>query len=108
MAFSLSVQGVEVVEVLEMLAATILIVSFVPIVSISTELEYVTNKATVVVREAQSLRAVPSARLSLLLLLVVFSASFIFELTFVSLSFDWYRATNTCFKELELVLQVAM
>ena len=31
-------------EVIEMLVATVLIVSFVPIVSISTELEYVTNK----------------------------------------------------------------
>jgi hypothetical protein len=103
-----SVQDVEVIEVIEMLVATVLMVVFDPIVSSSTELEYVTNKATVVVREAQSLRAVPSARLSLLLLLVVFSASFIFELTFVSLSFDWYRATNTFFKELELVLQVAM
>ena len=104
----MSVQDVEVIEVIEMLVATVLMVVFVPIVSISTELEYVTNKATVVVREAQSLRAVPSARLSLLLLLVVFSASFIFELTFVSLSFDWYRAAKTFCKELELVLQVAM
>ena len=85
----MSVQEVEVIEVIEMLVATVLMVVFVPIVSISTELEYVTNKATVVVRDAQSLRAVPSARLSLLLLLVVFSASFIFELTFVSLSLDW-------------------
>ena len=85
----MSVQDVEVIEVIEMLVATVLMVVFDPIVSISTELEYVTNKATVVVRDAQSLRAVPSARLSLLLLLVVFSASFIFELTFVSLSLDW-------------------
>ena len=104
----MSVQDVEVIEVIEMLVATVLMVVFVPIVSISTELEYVTNKATVVVREAQSLRAVPSARLSRLLLLVVFSASFIFELTFVSMYFDWFRATKTFFKERELVLQVAM
>ena len=84
----MSVQDVEVTVVMEMLVATVLIVVFVPIVSSSTELEYVTNKATVVVREAQSSRAFPSARLSRLLLLVVFRASFIFELTFVSLSFD--------------------
>ena len=99
----MSVQEVEVKEVVEMLVATVLMVIFVPIVSSSTELEYVTNKATATVREAQSSRA-----LALLPLLLVFSASFIFELTFVSLSFDWYRAAKTFCKELELVLQVAM
>ena len=101
----MSVQEVEVKEVVEMLVATVLMVIFVPIVSSSTELEYVTNKATATVREAQSSRAFALLRLSLL---VVFSASFIFELTFVSMSFDWFRATKTFFKERELVLQVAM
>ena len=99
----MSVQEVEVKEVVEMLVATVLMVIFVPIVSSSTELEYVTNKATATVREAQSSRA-----FALLPLLLVFSASFIVELTFVSLSFDWYRAAKTFCKELELVLQVAM
>ena len=75
-------QDVKVIEVVEMLVATVLMVVFVPIVSRSTELEYVTNKATATVRDAQSSRA------SLLALRVVFSTSFIFELTFVSLSFD--------------------
>ena len=70
MAFSLSVQGVEVVEVLEMLAATILIVSFVPIVSIPTELEYVTNRDMDSVRDAQSFRAFASLLVSLLLVLL--------------------------------------
>ena len=104
----MSVQEVEVIEVVEMLVAKVLMVVFDPIVLSSTELEYVTNKATATVREAQSSRAFPSLRLSLLSLLVVFSASFIFELTFVSMSFDWFRATKTFFKERELVLQVAM
>ena len=88
-AFSASVQEEEVTEVIEMLVATTLIVSFVPIVSSSTELEYVTNKATVVVREAQSSRPFASVLLSLLLLLVLFSAWLIFELTLFSFSFDW-------------------
>ena len=104
----MSVQEVEVKEVVEMLVAKVLMVIFVPIVSSSTELEYVTKKATATVRDAQFSRAFPSSRLSLLLLLLVFSASFIFELTFVSMSFDWFRATKTFFKERELVLQVAM
>ena len=104
----MSVQDVEVIEVIEMLVATFLMVVFDPIVSISTELEYVTNNATATVRDAQSSRAFPSSRLSLLLLLLVFSASIIFESIFVSMSLDWFRATKAFFKELELVLQVAM
>ena len=105
MAFSLSVQGVEVVEVLEMLAATILIVSFVPIVSISTELEYVTNRDMDSVRDAQSFRAFASLLVSLLLVLL--SASLILEFTLLSFSLDWSRATKTFFKEHDLVLQVS-
>ena len=99
----MSVQEVEVIEVVEMLVAKVLMVMFIPIVLSSTELEYVTNKATATVRETQSSRA-----FALLPLLLVLSASFIFELTFVSMSFDWFRATKTFFKERELVLQVAM
>ena len=105
MAFSLSVQGVEVVEVLEMLAATILIVSFVPIVSISTELEYVTNRDMDSVRDAQSFRAFASLLVSLLLVLL--SASLILEFTLLRFSLDWSRATKTFFKEHDLVLQVS-
>ena len=105
MAFSLSVQGVEVVEVLEMLAATILIVSFVPIVSIPTELEYVTNRDMDSVRDAQSFRAFASLLLSLLLVLL--SASLILEFTLLRFSLDWSRATKTFFKEHDLVLQVS-
>ena len=105
MAFSLSVQGVEVVEVLEMLAATILIVSFVPIVSIPTELEYVTNRDMDSVRDAQSFRAFASLLVSLLLVLL--SASLILEFTLLRFSLDWSRATKTFFKEHDLVLQVS-
>jgi ATP-dependent Zn protease len=87
-AFSVAVHEDDVMEVIEMLVATTLIVSFVPIVSSSTELEYETNNDTVVVREAQSARAFASLLLSLLPLLVLFSAWLIFVLTFSSLSFD--------------------
>ena len=89
LAFSVVVQEVEVIEVMEMLVATVLIVSLVPIVSSSTELEYVTNKATETVREAQSSRALASVLLALLLLFVVFSAWLIFVFTLASFSFDW-------------------
>ena len=76
-------------EVKEMLVATDLIVSFVPIVSISTELEYVTNRDTETVRAAQSSRALASLLLSLLPLLVLISASLILEFTLLSFSLDW-------------------
>ena len=89
-AFSVVLQEVDVIEVIEMLVATVLIVSLVPIVSSSTELEYVTNKDTETVREAQSSRAFASVLLSrLLLLFVVFNAWLIFVLTLASFSFDW-------------------
>ena len=94
-------QDVKVIEVVEMLVATVSMFVFVPIVSSSTELEYATKEAMALVKDAQSSRVTAS-------LLFIFSASFIFELTFVIMSFDWYRTSKTFFKELVLVVQVAM
>ena len=85
----MSVQDVEVIEVIEMLVATVLIVSLVPMVSISTELEYVTNRVMETMREAQSSRAFDSLLLSLPPLLGLFSASLILEFTLLSFSLDW-------------------
>ena len=91
---------------MEMLVAKDLIVSFVPITSSSFSEVKVTKRATDVVSDEQLDNALASR--SVVVVVVVFKAEAIFDFTFVTFSEAWYNPYKTFFKEIELVLQVAM
>ena len=92
---------------MEMLVAKDLIVSFVPITSSSFSEVKVTKRATDVVSDEQ-LDNTLASRFVVVVVVVVFKAEAIFDFTFVSFSDVWYNPYKTFFKEIELVLQVAM
>ena len=92
-----------------MVVAKYLIVLFVPITSNSFSEVYVTNRATEVVSDEQLDKAFASRDLLLpVVFVVVFKAEAILDFTLVTFSVAWYKPYKTFFKELELVLQVAM
>ena len=101
--FSDSLQEWLLVSVMEMLVAKDLIVSFVPITSSSFSEVKVTKRATDVVSDEQLDNAFASR-----FVVVVFKAEAIFDFTFVTFSEAWYNPYRIFFKEIELVLQVAM
>ena len=103
--FSDSLQEWSLVSVMEMLVAKDLIVSFVPITSSSFSEVKVTKRATDVVSDEQLDNAFASR---FVVVVAVFKAEAIFDFTFVSFSDVWYNPYKTFFKEIELVLQVAM
>ena len=105
--FSDSLQEWSLVSVMEMLVAKDLIVSFVPITSSSFSEVKVTKRATDVVSDEQLDNAFAS-RFVVVVVVVVFKAEAIFDFTFVTFSEAWYNPYRTFFKEIELVLQVAM
>ena len=107
--FSDSLQEWSLVSVMEMLVAKDLIVSFVPITSSSFSEVKVTKRATDVVSDEQLDNAFASRFVVVVVVVVVvFKAEAIFDFTFVTFSEAWYNPYRTFFKELELVLQVAM
>ena len=106
--FSDSLQEWLLVSVMEMLVAKDLIVSFVPITSSSFSEVKVTKRATDVVSDEQLDNALASRFVVVVVVVVVFKAEAIFDFTFVSFSDVWYNPYKTFFKEIELVLQVAM
>ena len=89
---------------MEMLVAKDLIVSFVPITSSSFSEVKVTKRETDVVSDEQ----LDNAFASRFVVVVVFKAEAIFDFTFVTFSEAWYNPYRIFFKEIELVLQVAM
>ena len=94
---------------MEMLVAKDLIVSFVPITSSSFSEVKVTKRATDVVSDEQLDNAFASRFVVVVVVVVVvFKAEAIFDFTFVTFSEAWYNPYRTFFKEIELVLQVAM
>ena len=108
--FSDSLQEWLLVSVMEMLVAKDLIVSFVPITSSSFSEVKVTKRATDVVSDEQLDNAFASrfVVVVVVVVVVVFKAEAIFDFTFVTFSEAWYNPYRTFFKEIELVLQVAM
>ena len=107
--FSDSLQEWLLVSVMEMLVAKDLIVSFVPITSSSFSEVKVTKRATDVVSDEQLDNAFASRFVVVVVVVVVvFKAEAIFDFTFVTFSEAWYNPYRTFFKEIELVLQVAM
>ena len=93
---------------MEMLVAKDLIVSFVPITSSSFSEVKVTKRETDVVSDEQLDNAFASRFVVVVVVVVVFKAEAIFDFTFVTFSEAWYNPYRIFFKEIELVLQVAM